>query len=695
MVADEEAGGPKKVQPRDQFTHWLQTKRSDATESQLLQKVAEKVHPEEHAQKFSAAFHRDLRNIRYEGDGLMVSVKFLGGVLLLTLSSFVIPVGDACGDDNPVKGEWPTSQLSFYISILPGIIVLFMPVPIFAYIMTDNFHHHYFPNHRHNARDEQTIQEGLLWSLALVVPMAILTMLFLMLWSVLVTGFPVPFTTVLGGFPGYILTFFFTIVLIEKTTGKDTDIFTLSTMTALFKIAVTLAIIVMNTFLYTLLASLTKSHPEYANLWVLLFGAVKGLAGTLLKVAFRKDFDKIIPFAIYVGMNTAVFPAVLLPSVVSIGSYVLVWILDALVLAISLRHLWVPVFKVWLSKYEIEKDLEFIEAAEKKLAKEEREKVQAERALADEDKKIEEMESQRRARVKRKLQKIQHSFTASKFEQEMKVMEYLDDEAKRNELEQKHHIDLDGDGDTGVMGMSATERSEEYRLAEEKRKQDEAATNLIKEQHELDEARKVAAVAQKMEEEDEEEERRRIMAKERLFSADHVMQTEFTILLTIIAEMTEFVVPLGVCVLECFLYFGWNPNAVPTLGALSPSDFLASMGAKLFIAFLQMGSCLVGRWIIDNCTEIRFMTVMIWAVKNYLEAVTISAAGVFIFCYMTLMPHMNFNIDILADIIVGTVGFKEFDKMTDFPGGCLAPNATDHRIGVFSTGGNETNSTFG
>ena len=93
------------------------------------------------------------------------------------------------------------------------------------------------------------------------------------------------------------------------------------------------------------------------------------------------------------------------------------------------------------------------------------------------------------------------------------------------------------------------------------------------------------------------------------------------------------------------------------------------------------------------------MTVMVWSVKNYLEAVTISAASVFVFCYMTLMPHMNFNIDILAEVILGTVGFKEFDKMTGSPAGCLAPDAIDHRLDFFgqdNLAGNEThNSTSG
>merc|ERR1740130_2078205 len=85
-------------------------------------------------------FAHDMRNLVYSNDGAIVFAKFLGGVFLVTLSSFVVPIPDACNGNQPV-GEWPTEQSLFYLSILPGVMVMFAPIPIFAYVLTANFKH--------------------------------------------------------------------------------------------------------------------------------------------------------------------------------------------------------------------------------------------------------------------------------------------------------------------------------------------------------------------------------------------------------------------------------------------------------------------------------------------------------------------------------------------------------------------------
>ena len=67
-------------------------------------------------------FH-DLRNLKYKGDGVVVFAKFLGGIFLLTVSSFIIAVPDGCSS-TPAEGEWPTEQALFYISIFPSVVVM-------------------------------------------------------------------------------------------------------------------------------------------------------------------------------------------------------------------------------------------------------------------------------------------------------------------------------------------------------------------------------------------------------------------------------------------------------------------------------------------------------------------------------------------------------------------------------------------
>lgn len=96
----------------------------------------------------------------------------------------------------------------------------------------------------------------------------------------------------------------------------------------------------------------------------------------------------------------------------------------------------------------------------------------------------------------------------------------------------------------------------------------------------------------------------------------------------------------------------------------------------------------------------RYLTVMVWAVNNYLELITVSAASIFIFCYSSMMPHYNNNIDVVASLLVGTMNFSslidlDFSKKT--PYGCLGANQTDHRLGMPNSrsddGGNFTNAT--
>ena len=56
---------------------------------------------------------------------------------------------------------------------------------------------------------------------------------------------------------------------------------------------------------------------------------------------------------------------------------------------------------------------------------------------------------------------------------------------------------------------------------------------------------------------------------------------EFKVVLTILEEGTEVLIPLLVVFTEVFLYYGWNGDAVPTLMELSTADFVRSTILKL------------------------------------------------------------------------------------------------------------------
>jgi hypothetical protein len=57
--------------------------------------------------------------------------------------------------------------------------------------------------------------------------------------------------------------------------------------------------------------------------------------------------------------------------------------------------------------------------------------------------------------------------------------------------------------------------------------------------------------------------------------------------------------------------------------------------------------------------------------KHYHEVVVCSTAGVLTFCYTTVMPHYNFNIDMLVSWAEDDFESMNFDLL---PLGCLATN---------------------
>eukprot|EP01051_Picozoa_sp_SAG22_P017229 SAG22_NODE_2609_length_2385_cov_2.938758_1_plen_75_part_00 len=56
-----------------------------------------------------------------------------------------------------------------------------------------------------------------------------------------------------------------------------------------------------------------------------------------------------------------------------------------------------------------------------------------------------------------------------------------------------------------------------------------------------------------------------------------------------------------------------------------------------------------------------------------MEAIVLGSAGVLIFCYTSLMPHMNFNIDVMAEWMFGDLTFENLDELSKHVANCLAP----------------------
>lgn len=93
------------------------------------------------------------------------------------------------------------------------------------------------------------------------------------MWAQTTFGFPVPFTQILGGMPGYFGTFIGTVVLVLATTDNVPNHKAMAV--DMIKIFVVLYIILQNVVAYSVLAALIKNYPDYATPLALCFNIVR------------------------------------------------------------------------------------------------------------------------------------------------------------------------------------------------------------------------------------------------------------------------------------------------------------------------------------------------------------------------------------------------------------------------------------
>jgi hypothetical protein len=132
--------------------------------------------------------------------------------------------------------------------------------------------------------------------------------------------------------------------------------------------------------------------------------------------------------------------------------------------------------------------------------------------------------------------------------------------------------------------------------------------------------------------------------------------------MTILEQGTDVLIPLLVVATECFLYYGWNGDAVPTLVALTPDEFARSTLLKSISMFIQIATAMFSAFCVNNLcvhfwhdcfcrldmwthlsdhlrsTTINFMDVMVYEISRHFWKLVVSAASVLVFCYASLMP---------------------------------------------------------
>jgi hypothetical protein len=134
-----------------------------------------------------------------------------------------------------------------------------------------------------------------------------------------------------------------------------------------------------------------------------------------------------------------------------------------------------------------------------------------------------------------------------------------------------------------------------------------------------------------------------------LFGHEHVMAQEFQIIMTLITEFFEIMVPALVLVLEMFLYFGYNTNVVPT--KQSADVFLKSSISKLLYIALQICTFGLIRVIVNNCSELASLRCLSWIIKQNFEVLIMCCTGALILCYTAMIPHYNFNVRATSSVM--------------------------------------------
>ena len=320
---------------------------------------------------------------------------------LFTWSCFLLPVGPAscdcvdqsdpdsdCPLDDDLKklGEWPTDHLLFYLTGWVQCTLMYLPVPMFGIFLSRIGSSDGTAKGESNPVNQGEDRASFLKSVSITASVSIFTIVLAMSEAAFWTGFPVPFTHLTAGFPGFFLVFFVVAVSLwrneEDTPRIGLKMFQLFTMQFL---------IFFNIFMFSILSAFIKSEAwsDYQLLFALSFTVVKMITKNTLVFALKEDFDNCLPLVAFLNINAAVFPKVILPSAVSLTTYFTAAALDVFLTVrsnspptfsvhgwlvaqgsraclgqfVGLRMLWWPVLKIGWAQDEVDKEAaEAIEA---------------------------------------------------------------------------------------------------------------------------------------------------------------------------------------------------------------------------------------------------------------------------------------------------------------------------------------------
>jgi len=509
---------------------------------------------------------------------LVLFPQFVACSVFFTYICFALPVGDACDPDLQKMGEWPTDHMLFYLAGWLQCVIMFLPIPLFGIFLARIG----MPVDADSARsarvkacgeDWQTFLNGLKITGFASLSSIVIAMSLARFW----TGFPVPFTHLTAGFPGFFIVFAVTAIYLNND-GEDSP----RLPQKMVQLVVMQACIFWNISCFAVLSALITASNEPTSpvygyqlpLAALGFPIAKSISYQVARFALKQDFDNSLPLLGFLNINAAVFPMVALPSAVSITTYLITAFIDVAMTFWSLRVLWLPVVKLSKAAKAIEKEQVEADEAGAKVKKlkdrlrEAKENLKNEQTAAQDAKAkaleaqlveahaqhLKEQQDVEDAEVEKGKAKSNYDLGGLASEAILVKEGKLEGESD-DAFEKRIGVDVDHDGDIAGVGIASNRHLEgkELKDAEDK---------------------------------------------------------EFKVVLTVLEEGTEVLIPLLVIFTEVFLYYGWNREAVPTLQVMpndfstgengAPSGFLRSMALKFVSFVVQLGTCWGARYCVNT-----------------------------------------------------------------------------------------------
>lgn len=490
---------------------------------------------------------------------LVVFPQLIVCSVLFTYLCFSLPVSDGCDSSLRKHGEWPTDHMLFWFTGWLQCVIMFLPIPLFGVFLARIG----MPMDADSDRAARVKACGEDWAtflhgLGITAVASLSSVLIAMALARYWTGFPVPFTHLTAGFPGFFVVFIATAVYLTSNHEDNPRL-----GTKLCQLVTMQSCIFFNIASFAILSALIKtpSLSDHQLFFALGFTVVKAVTKKVVTFSLKNEFDNAVPLLTFLNINAAVFPKVALPSAVSLGTYFTAAFVDMCLTFWSLQILWGPIMKLTRADAKLAKEQSEADEAAAKVetltqrlqkANEElkREQSAAQDAKAKEieaklQRALEEYEKERQdvddAQLSAQKAKSQHDLGGLATEAII-VKQGRKEGETQDAFEARIGVDVDGDGDVGgVTDVNLT--GAELADAEEK---------------------------------------------------------EFKVVLTILEEGTEVLVPLLVVFTELFLYFGWNGQAVPTLMALSTEEFARSTFLKLVSVVIQVLTCMFAAFCVNN-----------------------------------------------------------------------------------------------